>query len=153
MSTDPAQRDSDWLLFQKCSAMPEVNFCNLCSPTGRDFITKLLHIDPRRRMSIADALNHPWLSDATIAPVLAPPDASVELIAELGHEERSVCKEPCQSIRAPSDSGVIDMLWTGEVGDAIWFEMERQRVVGSGILAEWVRSAWTVKGEGSGWLW
>jgi len=269
MSTDPAQQDSDWLLFQKCSAMPEVNFCNLCSPTGRDFITRLLQIDPQRRMSVADALNHPWLSDATVepvlappnllvglmahsdheeqyvckapcqsvlapsdagvvdklwagevratiwglvdAPVLAPPDVLVDLMAQSDHEEQYVCKEPCQSVLAPSDNGVtdklcvgevgatiwglmdapvlappdapvelmvqsdpeeqyvckepcqsvtepsdtavIEMLWTGEVGAAVWDLIERQRVVGNGILAEWVQSAWTVKGEGSSWLW
>lgn len=30
------------------------------SPAVRDLITQMLHVDPRNRISIADALKHPW---------------------------------------------------------------------------------------------
>jgi len=80
MSADPAQQDSDWLLFQQGDfAQLFQQKCNLCSPTGLDFIFRLLQIEPRRRMSIADALNHPWLADQSIAPVLAPKDILAEM--------------------------------------------------------------------------
>jgi len=107
MSADPAQQDSDWLLFQNgnFAALYEQK-CKLCSPIGLDFISRLLEIEPGRRMSIAEALNHPWLNDAYVAPVLGTADVLVESIAQYDHEE------PCQSVRAQSDDGVIDMLWT-----------------------------------------
>mmetsp|Transcript_69719 Transcript_69719/g.130146 ORF Transcript_69719/g.130146 Transcript_69719/m.130146 type:complete len:723 (-) Transcript_69719:74-2242(-) len=73
MSADPAQQDSDWLLFRQRDF--DTLFrkkSNLCSPTGLDFIFRLLQIDPKRRLSVTDALNHPWLADPAIAPVLAP---------------------------------------------------------------------------------
>jgi len=80
MSADPAQQDSDWLLFQQGDfATLFQQKCNLCSPTGLDFIFRLLQIEPRRRMSIADALNHQWLSDQSICPVIAPKDVLAEM--------------------------------------------------------------------------
>jgi len=80
MSADPAQQDSDWLLFQQGDfATLFQQKCNLCSPTGLDFIFRLLQIEPRRRMSIGDALNHHWLSDQSICPVIAPKDVLAEM--------------------------------------------------------------------------
>lgn len=80
MSADPAQQDSDWLLFQQGDfATLFQQKCNLCSPTGLDFIFRLLQIEPRRRMSIADALKHPWLADQSICPVIAPKDVLAEM--------------------------------------------------------------------------
>lgn len=73
MSADPAQQDQDWLLFQQGDfASLFQQKCNLCSPVGLDFIFRLLQIEPKRRMSIADSLSHSWLADPSIAPVLAP---------------------------------------------------------------------------------
>jgi serine/threonine protein kinase len=73
MSADPAQQDQDWLLFQQGDfASLFQQKCNLCSPVGLDFIFRLLQIEPKRRMSISDALSHSWLADPSIAPVLAP---------------------------------------------------------------------------------
>merc|ERR1719359_1194667 len=73
MSADPAQQDSDWLLFQQGDfATLFQQKCNLCSPVGLDFIFRLLQIEPRRRMSVTDALSHSWLADPSIPPVLAP---------------------------------------------------------------------------------
>jgi hypothetical protein len=37
-----------------------------------DFIFRLLQIEPRRRMSVTDALSHSWLADPSISPVIAP---------------------------------------------------------------------------------
>ena len=31
------------------------------SPDAQEFITRLLHSDPRKRMRLRDALNHPWI--------------------------------------------------------------------------------------------
>lgn len=79
MSADPAQQDSDWLLFQQGDfATLFQQKSNLCSHQGLDFIFRMLQIEPRRRMSITDALNHHWLADPTILPVLAPKDVLPE---------------------------------------------------------------------------
>jgi len=86
MSADPVQQDADWLLFQNGEfATLFQQKSNLCSPTGLDFIFRLLQIEPRRRMSITDALGHKWLKDPKILPVLA----SKELLPEalLDHDE------------------------------------------------------------------
>jgi len=73
MSADPQQQDADWLLFQQgeYGALFQQK-SNLCSQTGLDFIFRLLRIEPKKRMSIAEALNHAWLADPKIAPVMAP---------------------------------------------------------------------------------
>ncbi|KAL7544599.1 hypothetical protein ACHAWF_007984 [Thalassiosira exigua] len=36
------------------------------SEDAKDFVTKLLEVDPRKRMSAAEALNHPWLLRAAV---------------------------------------------------------------------------------------
>lgn len=81
MSADPAQQDSDWLLFQNGDfATLFQQKCNLCSPTALDFIFRLLQIKPRNRMSIADALNHSWLADPNVPPVMAPKEIIAEML-------------------------------------------------------------------------
>lgn len=91
MSADPAQQDSDWLLFQQGDfATLFQQKSNLCSPTGLDFIFRMLQIEPRRRMSITDALNHKWLADPSLAPVLAPKDVLPELVDESGRPLETV---------------------------------------------------------------
>jgi hypothetical protein len=91
MSADPAQQDADWLLFQQgdfASLFQQKS--NLCSPIGLDFIFRLLNIDPSHRMSIADALNHQWLKDPKISPVLAPKEFLPEsLRKKLAEKERN----------------------------------------------------------------
>jgi hypothetical protein len=84
MSADPAQQDSDWLLFQNGDfATLFQQKANLCSPTALDFIFRLLQIKPRNRMSIKDALNHSWLADPSIEPVRAPKDVLAEMYASM----------------------------------------------------------------------
>lgn len=39
------------------------HYFDAISKEGKDFITKLLKMDPSNRMSADDALNHPWLTD------------------------------------------------------------------------------------------
>jgi serine/threonine protein kinase len=115
MSADPAQQDSDWLLFQQGDfATLFQQKCNLCSPTGLDFIFRLLQIEPRRRMSIADALNHSWLADQSIAPVLAPKEVLAEMsmlnvnMAEVvdGYDGDQVQNDQRQSLSAVTDGGI-----------------------------------------------
>jgi len=73
MSADPQQQDADWLLFQQGDfAGLFQQKSNLCSPVGLDFIFRLLQLEPKKRLSIVDALNHPWLADKKICPVPAP---------------------------------------------------------------------------------
>eukprot|EP00443_Scrippsiella_acuminata_P014240 CAMPEP_0115244558 /NCGR_PEP_ID=MMETSP0270-20121206/40046_1 /TAXON_ID=71861 /ORGANISM="Scrippsiella trochoidea, Strain CCMP3099" /LENGTH=829 /DNA_ID=CAMNT_0002659691 /DNA_START=6 /DNA_END=2493 /DNA_ORIENTATION=+ len=73
MSADPAQQDADWLLFQSGDYTTLFQQkSNLCSHTGLDFIFRLMQLEPGRRMSVTDALDHAWLTDPKICPVLAP---------------------------------------------------------------------------------
>ncbi len=45
-----------------------------CSDSAKDFITKLLHKDPVRRLSATEALEHPWLKGTTASrsPLMSP---------------------------------------------------------------------------------
>ncbi|CAN1278436.1 CDPK-related protein kinase [Linum perenne] len=40
------------------------------SPEAKDFVKRLLHKDPRKRMTAAQGLNHPWLRNSTDVKVL-----------------------------------------------------------------------------------
>lgn len=87
MSADPAQKDADWLLFQQeqyTTLFKQKS--NLCSRLGLDFIFRLLQLEPSRRMSVADALDHAWLADPKVMPVLAPKELLPEAL--LKQEER-----------------------------------------------------------------
>ncbi|KAH7928923.1 kinase-like protein [Leucogyrophana mollusca] len=46
-----AERTIDWTTLEQ----------SRCSAVARDFIRRLLDVNPRTRMSLADARNHPWL--------------------------------------------------------------------------------------------
>lgn len=72
MSADPQQADADWLMF-KNGKVNELFVAKSaeCSDVGRDFLLRLLRLDPRKRMSISDACQHPWLADDRIPPVPA----------------------------------------------------------------------------------
>lgn len=73
MSADPAQQDSDWTLFEQGHYMALFSQkSKVCSYTALDFIFRLMQLEPSRRMSVVDALDHAWLTDAKICPVLAP---------------------------------------------------------------------------------
>lgn len=70
-TADPAVRDPDWLLFREGSAAQLFGqklggWRNTLSEQACDFILRLMHIDPVQRMSVRDALRHPWLSDGTL---------------------------------------------------------------------------------------
>ncbi|CAE6957833.1 CCRP1 [Symbiodinium sp. CCMP2456] len=73
MSADPALKDTDWQLFKsgKFDELFKTKSPNF-SPTGIDFIFKLLQFEPSKRMSIADACSLAWLNDASVQPVPAP---------------------------------------------------------------------------------
>lgn len=72
MSADPQQQDADWLLFQQGEYAKLFQNKLLFSRTGLDFIFRLLQLEPSQRMSIADSLEHAWLADPKIMPVIAP---------------------------------------------------------------------------------
>eukprot|EP00917_Polyrhabdina_sp_WS-2016_P028958 GHVP01061752.1.p1 GENE.GHVP01061752.1~~GHVP01061752.1.p1 ORF type:complete len:760 (+),score=131.09 GHVP01061752.1:11-2290(+) len=55
-----------------------------CSPAARDLITKLLTVDPRKRISVLEAKEHPWLKDyltrePSTIPVIISKDSSPHL--------------------------------------------------------------------------
>lgn len=127
MSADPSQQDSDWLLFQEGDfATLFQQKSNLCSPIGLDFIFRLLQIEPRRRMSITDALNHAWLADPKIMPVLAPKELLPESLRKEQREHKvarremeatAVAKEA--SVPAHEASGARSPVGGGSGGNSI----------------------------------
>lgn len=65
--------DPDWVLFR------HGNYKSLferkkpaISDSAWDFIIRLLTLDPTRRMSVADCIEHPWLAGDRVPPVRAP---------------------------------------------------------------------------------
>jgi len=72
LSADPASQDPDWELFER------EEFATLfrqkatsCSQKCMDFILRLLVIDPKKRMSVSEALQHEWLRDYGAKPMFA----------------------------------------------------------------------------------
>lgn len=128
MSANPTQKDPDWVLFQQADfATLFQQKSSLCSPTGLDFIFRLLHIEPKRRLSIQDALNHPWLNDPKIMPMLAPPEllpeklklASPHAVSSEFYEEPEAEEAPSPRARGPLSSlGSVGSRVSGGLGSA-----------------------------------
>lgn len=58
--------DPDWKLFDSGSIsklFQKKGWRTILSATAKDFILKLMDQDPKRRMSVKDALRHPWLAN------------------------------------------------------------------------------------------
>uniref|UniRef100_A0A6T0VEZ7 Protein kinase domain-containing protein n=1 Tax=Alexandrium monilatum TaxID=311494 RepID=A0A6T0VEZ7_9DINO len=95
MSADPQQQDADWLLFQQGEYTRLFQQkSNLCSRTGLDFIFRLLQLEPSRRMSIPDALEHVWLADPKIMPVMAPQELLPESLRTTSGADRELEAQP-----------------------------------------------------------
>jgi len=64
-SADPSEPDPDFILFQTrpSKLFSFKGWSPSLSPQAEDFIHKLMHIDPQQRMSVSDALRHPWLAE------------------------------------------------------------------------------------------
>jgi len=69
-SADPSAADEDWELFEG-KAFPTLfnkkGWRRDVSPRAKDFILKLMDPNPDNRMSILDALRHPWLAGGSNA--------------------------------------------------------------------------------------
>lgn len=103
MSADPAQQDADWLLFQQGDFTTLFQQkSNLCSATALNFIFRLLQIEPNRRMSVTDSINHPWLADP-IPPVMAAEELLPESLRKGKWEQEPAPVKDSESI-APSPS-------------------------------------------------
>uniref|UniRef100_A0A7S1WKI2 Aurora kinase n=2 Tax=Alexandrium catenella TaxID=2925 RepID=A0A7S1WKI2_ALECA len=81
LSADPSVRDPDWLLFQQGGALQLFGqklggWRTMLSEQACDFILRLMHIDPLQRLSVRDALRHPWLSEGQAPKHEAPSCAS-----------------------------------------------------------------------------
>jgi len=75
LSADPAQQDADWLLFENGEAERLLHLKGtLLSEKCTDFILRLLQLDPAKRMSMLEALDHEWLKDGALRPMYAPKD-------------------------------------------------------------------------------
>jgi len=57
------------------------------SETAKDFITNIFVIDPKKRMTAADCLKHPWLNDSRSHSIVALP-AFRENIAKFSESQR-----------------------------------------------------------------
>eukprot|EP00411_Alexandrium_monilatum_P030473 CAMPEP_0175371190 /NCGR_PEP_ID=MMETSP0095-20121207/21592_1 /TAXON_ID=311494 /ORGANISM="Alexandrium monilatum, Strain CCMP3105" /LENGTH=810 /DNA_ID=CAMNT_0016669355 /DNA_START=14 /DNA_END=2447 /DNA_ORIENTATION=- len=74
LSADPSVRDPDWILFQQGGALQLFGqklggWRNQLSEQACDFILRLMHIDPMQRLSVRDALRHPWLNEGQVKHV------------------------------------------------------------------------------------
>ncbi|CAJ1456665.1 unnamed protein product, partial [Effrenium voratum] len=89
MSADPSQKDADWHLFKngKFDELFKTKSPNF-SPTGIDFIFKLLQLEPSKRMSIADCCKHAWLADPSVPPMLVPKELLPEAVRKSMEEEK-----------------------------------------------------------------
>ena len=64
------------------------------SPQALDFIFRLMRIEPEQRMSIADALEHPWLRESEAIPrhvhppKVIPNEVTLEMFASVEKKER-----------------------------------------------------------------
>mmetsp|Transcript_68593 Transcript_68593/g.135670 ORF Transcript_68593/g.135670 Transcript_68593/m.135670 type:complete len:776 (+) Transcript_68593:51-2378(+) len=73
LSADPSQQDADWALFKSGEVMRLFRQKGAsCSQKCVDFILRLMQLDPRRRISVAEALRHEWLADEGVRPMYAP---------------------------------------------------------------------------------
>lgn len=73
LSADPAQQDADWAMFKSGEVVELFRQKGAtCSRKCMDFILRLMQLDPRRRLSIAEALQHDWLADTNVRPMHAP---------------------------------------------------------------------------------
>lgn len=77
LSADPSVRDPDWLLFQQGGALQLFEqklggWRTMLSEQACDFILRLMHIDPLQRLSVRDALRHPWMSEGQLPKQEAP---------------------------------------------------------------------------------
>jgi len=73
LSADPSQQDADWALFERGEVTRLFNQKGAsCSRKCMNFILNLMQLDPRRRISVAEALRHEWLTDEGVRPMYAP---------------------------------------------------------------------------------
>ncbi|TBU44526.1 Pkinase-domain-containing protein [Dichomitus squalens] len=87
VKTRVANRQVQWDYLQECGA----------SPLAEDFIRRLLEYDPRKRMSLTDARDHPWLADQRAAHAASAPPPSAPVSAPAS-----------QAIAAPRRQGLVD---------------------------------------------
>lgn len=69
-TAEDSAMDPDWLMFRRGQIMElfeEKGWSGELSDEGRDFILSLMQMQPSQRMSIKEALQHPWLVEDGIA--------------------------------------------------------------------------------------
>ncbi|KAH9892439.1 kinase-like domain-containing protein [Cubamyces lactineus] len=123
MSTDVKTRVSNRQV--EWSILREVN----CSPQGEDFIRRLLEYDPRKRMTLAAARDHPWLirqamlhQSAEIRRRTASPDPVTVVDASM----RSIASDGMaldpqgegEAMEAEPDNGGTPLLGSQELPDS-----------------------------------
>lgn len=144
MSADPAQQDADWLLFRQGDHGALLwKKTQQCSRQALDFIFNLLHIEPQRRMSIHAALQHPWLADPKISPVLAPKELLPESMRSQILEETPKVDKLERGTRSPllSDQGSTITPMGCSVGSAALRSTEFGVRSNSGDLPTWSSAA------------
>lgn len=65
-SADPTVHDADWTLFQRrvfSKLFQQKGWRATLSHQAKDFILRLMQINPDLRMSLKQALRHPWLTE------------------------------------------------------------------------------------------
>ncbi|CAK0831969.1 unnamed protein product, partial [Prorocentrum cordatum] len=107
LSADPKQQDPDWLLFRRgdYGSLLQQKHC-ACSQMALDFILRLMHLDPSKRMSIADALGHAWLADPRIPACLLPavvlPEARRAALEDAADDQAAAGLAAAQGVAPPA---------------------------------------------------
>lgn len=65
------------------------------SPEGRDFIKRLLALDPVKRLSVDEALAHDWISD----PALADAKLMTDCLREFKYKHKWLVSVPSTGYR------------------------------------------------------
>ena len=66
-SVDPMGQPRGVYLLRSTNQLPLDELLGVSDPDFIDFLTGLLKLDPAERLSVADALEHPWVADEVAA--------------------------------------------------------------------------------------
>lgn len=91
-TAEHAAQDPDWLLFESgqiSELFQAKGWSDTLSPEAQDFILSLMALVPGQRISVLDALKHPWLAEASSSLAPEKADCSSSASATTGVESPS----------------------------------------------------------------
>jgi len=67
---------------------------------AKDFINRLLTVDPNLRLTAHQALSHPWLSEPLAAPIGGPPNRDLLVSVRKNFNARRTFKKAVDAVKA-----------------------------------------------------